>query len=65
MNASGHCHCTVAVNSFERAGWCRITDKPLDMGSIATIRIGWGGYLGTENEQVRFSFSAPGIASFQ
>ena len=65
MNAAGHYRCTVALNSFERAGWCGITDKPLDTGNITTIRVGWGGYLGTENEEVRFSFSTPGIASVQ
>lgn len=59
MNASGHHCCHTALNRFERAGWSAVTDKPLDTSAISLIRVGWGGYLGTENETVAFSLTAP------
>ncbi|HOC69378.1 MAG TPA: glycosyl hydrolase [Candidatus Hydrogenedentes bacterium] len=62
MNGSGHFCCHVALNHFERAGWCPVKDRPLDATAISTIRIGWGGYLGTENEMVAFSLAAPRLA---
>lgn len=65
MNASGHYTCHAALNRLQRAGWCAITDRPLDAAKISTIRVGWGGYLGTENENVTFSLSPPRITSFQ
>lgn len=65
MNASGHVRCHVPINRFRRAGWCAITDKSLDTSSISVIRVGWGGYLGTENETVGFSLSAPEQTLFQ
>ncbi len=62
MNTAGHFCCYVALNSFERAGWCPVKDRTLDTAAIATIRVGWGGYLGTENETVAFSLTAPRLA---
>jgi len=62
MNGSGHFCCHVALNHFERAGWCTVKDRPLDTTAISTIRIGWGGYLGMENETVAFSLASPRIA---
>ena len=64
LNASGQHACHVALNRFQRAGWCAITDRPLDFSHIATIRIGWGGYFGNEGENVTFSISPPCLASF-
>ncbi|OQB36192.1 MAG: hypothetical protein BWY09_02010 [Candidatus Hydrogenedentes bacterium ADurb.Bin179] len=62
MNGSGHFCCHVALNHFERAGWCPVKDRTLDAAAISTIRIGWGGYLGMENETVAFSLASPRIA---
>lgn len=63
MNAPGHHACYVALNRFRRAGWCPITDRPLDLSNISAINIGWGGYYGSENENVTFSLSPPRLAS--
>ncbi len=63
LNASGQHACHVALNRFQRAGWCAITDRPLDFSRISSIRIGWGGYLGDEGENVTFSMSPPCLAS--
>ena len=63
MNAAGHYCCHVALNRFQRAGWCKISDCPLDAANISTIRVGWGGYYGAEKESVAFGLSAPRLAS--
>ena len=51
----------VPLNQFNRAGWCAVKDKALDLTAIKEIRIGWGGYLGTESETVSFVSGAPCI----
>jgi hypothetical protein len=48
----------VAFEQFSPAGWSR-TDKPLTPSDITAIRIGWGGYFGTEGEQIVFSTKPP------
>ncbi len=59
MNAAGRFTIHAPLHRFQRAGWSGITDKALNLKAISTIRIGWGGYLGAENETVVFSCSAP------
>lgn len=63
MNAAGRHTCHVALNRFERAGWCRVTDRPLDLANITSIRVGWGGYYGTEGESVTFTVKTPSVAA--
>ncbi|WP_165250999.1 glycosyl hydrolase [Paludisphaera soli] len=41
-------------STFAKAGWSREGDDALDPSRIAEIRIGWGGYFGTEGETVAF-----------
>ncbi len=62
MSASGGFSCCVPLNRFSRAGWSRIQDRPLDMANIATMRIGWGGYHGADQENVSFSIASPRLA---
>ena len=62
INAAGHYSCHVALNRFRRAGWRPISDRRLDLSSIATIRIGWGGHHGFENENITFSLTPPRAA---
>ena len=36
-----------------------MTEKPLDPAEITAIRIGWGGYFGTEGERIVFTANPP------
>lgn len=49
----------VALNRFKLAGWSQDADGVLDLKKVSEIRIGWGGYLGTEGEKVQFSVALP------
>jgi hypothetical protein len=35
----------------------------LDLSDTTELRVGWGGYLGTEGEQVEFTLSLPQTAA--
>ena len=52
----------IPMSRFERAGWNQEPQGPLDLSSIATIRVGWGGYYGAEHEHVTFALSSPEAA---
>lgn len=49
----------VPFTRFQLAGWSKDPDGRLDRKRITELRIGWGGYFGTENETVGFAFGQP------
>ncbi len=49
----------VPLNQFQHAGWSHDVNGVLDLTRVTGVSIGWGGYLGHEGEQVRFTFSPP------
>ena len=49
----------VPFELFELAGWSRDPDGQLDLSRIDEIRIGWGGYIGREDERITFTTSVP------
>ncbi len=51
------------LERFQLAGWSRDPDGELDRTRISDLRVGWGGYLGTEGEQVRFRLAPPQIGA--
>jgi len=55
LNVSGWNVSTVWFDSFALAGWSKDDDGRLDEDKITSLHIGWGGYRGKENEQVRFA----------
>lgn len=59
LNASGRYPCFVPISRFHRAGWNTAPEGNLDLAKITSVRIGWGGYHGTEGEQITFSISFP------
>lgn len=61
LAAPGYERCFVPLNQFQLAGWSRDADGQLDAHRISDIRIGWGGYLGREGEEVRFSVALPSL----
>jgi hypothetical protein len=63
--ARGH-HCAfVPLSRFQLAGWSKDPDGELDWKRVDEIRLGWGGYLGTEGERVEFSFALPQTGSME
>ena len=44
---------------LQLAGWSKDTDGVLDLRRVGEIRVGWGGYVGREGEQIEFSLRAP------
>ncbi len=63
LDAPGKIRVYVPLRQFVRAGWKTQPEGALDFAKIREIRIGWGGYLGTEGEGVEFSSSAPQVIS--
>ncbi len=55
LATSGHERSFVPLSRFQRAGWSKPGDGALDARRIREVRVGWGGYLGTEGETVRLS----------
>ena len=54
-----HATSYVPWSSLELAGWSKDADGDLDRSQVESISIGWGGYFGTEKEQVTFTVSQP------
>ncbi|MFM1942317.1 MAG: hypothetical protein RI897_1299 [Verrucomicrobiota bacterium] len=50
-------------NQFQLAGWSTDTNHQLDLNQLAELRVGWGGYYGTENETVEFTLQQPALGS--
>jgi hypothetical protein len=46
---------------FQLASWSNDNDGILDLKRVGDIRIGWGGYIGVENEKIQFSVARPQI----
>jgi len=59
LAAPGRERTFVPLNRFQLAGWSKDADGVLDLSKVAEIRIGWGGYLGTEGERIQFSLALP------
>jgi hypothetical protein len=65
LAASGHCRSFIPLDRFQLAGWSKDGDGVLDLARVAEVRVGWGGYLGREGEEVRFTLAAPWAASLE
>jgi hypothetical protein len=49
----------VSISRVAPAGWNKDPQQKLDMSAIVSLKVGWGGYYGKENETVEFAFSRP------
>ncbi|NLX96688.1 MAG: hypothetical protein GXY83_10975 [Rhodopirellula sp.] len=56
---TGQAQLIIPWSRFELAGWSKDPDGRLDRSKIERINIGWGGYFGTEGENVEFSVEPP------
>lgn len=63
LAAPGRERTFIALNRFQLAGWSKDADGVLDLKHVADIRVGWGGYFGTEGEKVQFSVALPQLGS--
>jgi len=59
LNAPGYERSFIPLNRLQLAGWLEDADGMLDLSRVEEIRVGWGGYLGEEGEQVVFRVTAP------
>jgi hypothetical protein len=63
LGTPGHHRLFVPLTRLQHAGWSQDKDGELDLKQISEVRIGWGGYFGTEGEQVQFSIALPQVGS--
>jgi len=62
LNTPGSVRCFVPLDQFERAGWNQASHSSFDWSAVTTVRVGWGGYLGTQGETIEFTLSALHVA---
>lgn len=46
-------------SEFHLAAWSKDDNDQLDLPQVTAIRVGWGGYYGTEGERIEFRTSSP------
>ena len=63
LAAPGYERCFVPLRQFQRAGWSGAGNGAPDLHHVRDLRVGWGGYLGSTRETVRFSVALPEWAS--
>jgi hypothetical protein len=51
------------ISRFQLAGWSHDDDGLLDNNRVSDVSIGWGGYLGTAGEELRFDVASPQVGS--
>ena len=51
----------IPLRRFQLASWSKDADGALDLQHVQDIRVGWGGYLGTEGEIVQFTLALPQV----
>lgn len=59
LNESGKQQTFVSLTAPQLAGWSQDADGVLDLRRVEEIRIGWGGYLGQQGEDVAFDLAPP------
>lgn len=63
LGVAGHHRVFVPISRLQLAGWSRDRDGELDLKRVSEVRIGWGGYLGSEGERVEFTVALPQTGS--
>ena len=63
LGVPGYSRTWLPLSLFRLAGWSHDQNGHLDLSDITELRVGWGGYLGAEGEQVEFSLSTPQTAA--
>lgn len=63
LGEAGYVRVFLPFSRLQQAGWSQDADGLLDRSRVADIRVGWGGYLGTEGEAIEFSVAQPRVGS--
>ena len=63
LGLPGHERTFLPLSRFQQAGWSQDADGVLDKSRVSDVSIGWGGYLGTEGEEVRFQLARPNLGT--
>ena len=59
LSVAGRRQVKLAFSAFQPAGWSQDANGRLDLDRVAEVRVGWGGYLGVEDERIAFVVGAP------
>jgi hypothetical protein len=65
LGAAGYEQTCLPLSRFQLAGWSNDPNGRFDPSSVTEIRVGWGGYFGSEGEKVEFTLCAPRSATTQ
>ena len=65
LGVPGHNRSWLPLSIFHLAGWSHDQKGHLDLSAITEVRVGWGGYIGTEGEKVEFTVSLPQTAALK
>jgi len=63
LNAPGYQRSWIPWTRFQLAGWSKDQNGRLDLDEVTELRIGWGGYLGTQGEHIEFELAQPRLAA--
>jgi hypothetical protein len=61
LGKTGHRRLYIPISRFQLAGWSHDGNGVLDLDRVSDLSIGWGGFLGTEGETLRFQVAAPQV----
>ncbi len=64
LDAPGERQSLIPLERFQLPPWSKDADGTLDLARVSAIRIGWGGYLGSEGETVELDVAPPQIGLF-
>ncbi len=59
LNAPGQARAYVMFSQFKPFGGAKTASGPMDLSQVAAIRVGWGGYFGTEGEKIALTVKPP------
>lgn len=62
LGSPGKVRSFVPLSQFERAGWSQARQPAFDWSAVTAIRVGWGGYLGEQEETIAFTLSSLQVA---
>jgi hypothetical protein len=65
LGVPGHNRTWLPLSLFRLAGWSHDQNGHLDLSSITEVRVGWGGYIGAERENVEFTVALPQTAALK
>jgi hypothetical protein len=63
LGMGGYEQTCLPLSRFQLAGWSNDPGGRLDLSGIMEIRVGWGGYFGSEGEKVEFTLCPPRSAT--